>query len=91
MDLGTRPPTNSRLYSPHGPLLSWPRGGYEQRVSSIALGENPRGKRAGLMARSFYMTLIRNVAGRHTSLTTYAQWPTGSTHDSAFYTLGSRW
>ena len=64
---------------------------YEQRVSSIALGENPRGKRAGLLARSFYMTLIRNVAGRHTSLTTYAQWPTGSTHDSAFYTLGSRW
>ena len=38
VDLGTRPPPNSRLCSPHGPLLSWPRGGYEQRVSSMALG-----------------------------------------------------
>ena len=28
VDLGTRPPTNSRLCSPHGLLLSWPRGGY---------------------------------------------------------------
>ena len=28
-DLGTRPLPNSRLCSPHGPLLSWPRGGHE--------------------------------------------------------------
>ena len=38
MDLSARPPPNSRICSPHGPLLSWPRGGHEQRVSSMALG-----------------------------------------------------
>ena len=38
VDLSTRPPANSRICSPHGPLLSWPRGGHEQRVSSMALG-----------------------------------------------------